>query len=205
MVKRIQSVMNWLQQPDFEDQEDNLSALYIQSIALVSIVVALILGVVYAAVGQIGYVAFMAADILIQIVMIGLVRSKKIRSASNLFLVVALVLLTLGILSAGSIHASSVMLYPILLLFASLLIDRKSYTVYVLLCIASIGFIVYAENQKLAPPYMPDRNKRRIYCPFHHGEFAKQHSHIPAVCAGTLNPKCHARPGGAGGGGLSDR
>ncbi|MEP7137686.1 MAG: PAS domain S-box protein [Chloroflexota bacterium] len=156
MVQRIQSVMSWLQQPDFEDQEDNLSALYIQSIALVSIVVALILGVVYAAVGQIGYVAFMAADILIQIVMIGLVRSKKIRSASNLFLVVALALLTMGVLSAGSIHASSVILYPVLLLFASLLIDRKSYSIYVLLCVASIGFIVYAENQKFAPPYKPD-------------------------------------------------
>jgi hypothetical protein len=42
------------------------------------------------------------------------------------------------------------------LLFASLLLDRRSYIIYVMLCVVSIGFIVYAENRLLTPVYVPD-------------------------------------------------
>jgi len=152
----VQAVIGWLRQPDFEHHDKNLTALYIQSITLVIIIVTVILGLVYAAAGQIGYVIFLLADILIQMFVIGLIRFKKLQSALNLFLIAALALLDLGILSVGGIHASSVILYPVILLFASLLLDRKFYIAYVVLCITSIGFIIYAEHQKLIPDYVPD-------------------------------------------------
>lgn len=129
MIQYIQSVMSWLRQPDFKDQDRNLSALYVQLIALAVIAGAVVLGAVYAVVGQIGYVIFIGLNILIQIVVIGLIRFNKLQIASNLFLIAALVLLTVGILSAGGIHASSVLLYPVILLFASLLLDRRSYII----------------------------------------------------------------------------
>jgi hypothetical protein len=156
MVQRTQSLMNWLKQPNFEDPDDNLVALYIQTIALAVITVATILGLVYTAVAQFNYVIFLVVNILVQITVIMLIRFKKLRRASFLFLVAAMVLLVMGVLSAGGIHASSVVLFPVILLFAGLLSDRKSYVIYVLICITSIGFIIYAENQKITPPYIPD-------------------------------------------------
>ena len=86
MVQYIRSVMSWLKKPSFEDPDDNLAAFYIQLIGLAVIAVTLILGVVYAVVGQIGYVIFIVVNVLTQIVVIGLIRFKKLRSASNLFL-----------------------------------------------------------------------------------------------------------------------
>jgi hypothetical protein len=156
MDQFAQSMIGWLRQPDFEDQDENLSALYIQSIALVIIIVTTILGVVYAVAGQIGYVSFLGVSILNQFVVIGLIRLKKLQAASIFFLIAALALLTVGILSAGGIHTMSVVLYPVLLLFASLLVDRTAYITYSALCVASIGGIVYAEHQKLIPTYIPD-------------------------------------------------
>lgn len=151
-----QSVMGWLRQPDYEDQDKNLTALYIQFIVLIIIAATAILGFVYAAVGQVNYVIFLLADILIQTLVIVLIRYKKLQSALSLFLIAALVLLSLGVFSGGGIHSSSAVLYPVILLFASLLLDQKSYITYVCLCIASIGLIVYAEHQKLTPVYVPD-------------------------------------------------
>ncbi len=156
MYQFTQSIIDWLRQPDFEDQDKKLSALYIQSIALVIITVNTILGVVYALAGHVGYVVFSVVSILTQVVVIGLIRVKKLQVASNFFLIAALALLTLGILSAGGIHAMSAVLYPVILLFASLLLDRKAYIAYSGLCVVSIGLIIYAENQKLTPVYVPD-------------------------------------------------
>src|SRR5215207_11103531 len=99
MNQFTQSIIGWLRQPDFEDQDKNLSAFYIQSIALVIITVTTILGVVYTMAGQVGYVSFSAVSILAQVVVIGLIRVKKLQAASSFFLIVALALLTLGILS----------------------------------------------------------------------------------------------------------
>jgi PAS domain S-box-containing protein len=152
----VKSIMSWLRHPDFGDQDKNLSALHIQLMALIMITIAVILGVVYIAEGQIIYVMFLLASILVQSLVIGLVRFWKLQAASNLFLMTALVLLTLGILSGGGIHSSSVIVYPIILIFASLLLERKPYMLYTALCVASIALVIYAENQKITQPYVPD-------------------------------------------------
>ncbi|MBN8655299.1 MAG: PAS domain S-box protein [Anaerolineae bacterium] len=152
----VKSIMSWLRHPDFGDQDKNLSALHIQLMALIMITIAVILGVVYIAEGQIIYVMFLLASILVQFLVIGLIRFWKLKAASNLFLMTALVLLTLGILSGGGIHSSSVIVYPIILIFASLLLERKPYMLYTALCLASIALIIYAEKQKITQPYVPD-------------------------------------------------
>ena len=87
----VKSIMSWLRHPDFGDQDKNLSALHIQLMALIMITIAVILGVVYIAEGQIIYVMFLLASILIQFLVIGLIRFWKLQAASNLFLMTALV------------------------------------------------------------------------------------------------------------------
>ncbi|MEN9562191.1 MAG: hypothetical protein RIR73_435 [Chloroflexota bacterium] len=148
--------MNRLRYPDFGDQDKNLSALHIQLMALIMITISVVLGVVYSTEGQINYVIFLLVSILVQSLVIGLIRFSKLQAASNLFLISALALLTLGILSGGGIHSSSVIIYPIILIFASLLLERKPYILYTALCVASIALIIYAEKQKITQPYVPD-------------------------------------------------
>jgi PAS domain S-box-containing protein len=152
----IKNLQDWISQPDIKDPDKNLSAFYIQTISLTVIVAGFIIGVVYAIVGQFGYVVFIAAAILVHSLVIGLIRFKKLQFASNLFNISTLGLLTLGILSVGGIHALGSILYPLILIFASLLLGRRSFFIYTLLCILSVGLIVYAENQKISPPYIPD-------------------------------------------------
>ena len=147
----------WVQQVDYRDPEKNLSAQYIQVISIIIIVTATMIGIVYAIDGYFNYVFMMVLEIVAYSIVLGLIRLKKLQIASNLFLVAALVLLTFGILSAGGIHASSSVLYPVILVFASLLLNRKTYVLYGLLCILSIGFIIFAEYQEIAPiAYVPD-------------------------------------------------
>jgi len=147
----------WMKQLDFKDPEKNLSAFYIQAISFLIIIGGFILGGVYFVDGQISYVAIILFEIMVYSAVIVLLRFKKLRIASNLFVIAALGLLTFGVLSVGSIHASSSVMFPVILVFASLFLDRKSYVAYGLLCVASIGFIIYAENQRLIPViYRPD-------------------------------------------------
>lgn len=147
----------WVKQADYRDPEKNLSAHYIQVISLIIIATATMIGIVYAIDGYFNYVSMMVLEIVAYSIVLGLVRVKKIQVASNLFLVAALVLLSFGIFSAGGIHASSSVLYPVILVFASLLLDRKNYILYGLLCVASIGIIILAEYQQITPvAYVPD-------------------------------------------------
>ena len=153
----IQKIMKWMKLPDYNDPVKNLSAMYVQTISILLIVSASILGIVYAFEGQLFYVSMTALGVFIFAMVIALVRLGKLWIASNLFLIIALGLLSFGIFATGGIHASSSLLYPAILVFASLLLNRKSYIVYGLFCVVSIGIIIFAENQGLTPvPYVPD-------------------------------------------------
>ena len=59
-------------------------------------------------------------------------------------------------LSVGGIHAIGSVLYPVILIYASLFLDRKAFTIYSLLSIASVGLIILAESLKITVPYFAD-------------------------------------------------
>ena len=150
-------ILAWIRQLEFDDPDKNLSAVYIQAISFLIIVSASINGIVYAIDRQFYYTFLLALEVLLYSLVIILIRLKKLQIASNLFLFFALSLLSYGIYSVGGIHASSAVLYPVILVFASLLLERRAFIFYVILCIATIGFIIYAEYQQLTPiPYFPD-------------------------------------------------
>ena len=153
----LNKISVWIKQVDFEDPDNNLAAQYIQVISIIIMMAGLFIGIVYAIEGYYFYVFIVTLEIVVYSFVLGLVRFKKLQIASNLFLFFALVLLTLGILSAGGIHASSSVLYPAILVFASLLLKRTNYILYGVLCVVSIGFIIFAENQGITTvAYVPD-------------------------------------------------
>ena len=147
----------WINRLDFGDPEKNLSAQYIQVISILIVIAATIISIVYAIDGYFNYVYLISLEIVVYTAVIALIRFKKLQIASSLFLIAALVLLAIGILTGGGIHASSSVMYPVILVFASLLLQRKNYILYIFLCVVSIGFIIYAEYQGLTPvEYVPD-------------------------------------------------
>ena len=153
----VQKFTTWIQKPVYKDQDESLYALYIQSISLLMTISCLIIGLVYVFDGQAFYVFMASLTVFTFGVVIALVRSGKLSIASNLFLIAGLGLLTYGIFSSGGIHSSTAVLYPVLLVFASLLLNRSSFIGYGLLLVACIGFVIYAENRGLTPvPYVPD-------------------------------------------------
>ena len=153
----VQKVMAWMRKPDYKDPDRNLSALYVQAISFLIIISSFILAAVYLFEKQFFYVYMTVMEVFVYGAVISLARSGKLRTASNLFLISALVLLSFGVFVSGGIHSSSSLLFPVILVFASLLLDRRVFILYGALCIASIGFIIFAENQGLTPvPYVPD-------------------------------------------------
>jgi len=157
MNPSLQKFRQWIQKTGYDDPDDVMIAGYIQVVSILFVVSAMIIGVVYAYKDQFFYVAMACLTMVIYGCVIGMIRMKLLRIAAGLFLIAALGSLTFGIFSVGGIHASASLLYPFVLLFAGLLLDRKSYIVYLLLCLASIGFIIYMEDHGLTPvPYVPD-------------------------------------------------
>jgi len=164
MISFLQKIKLWMQTMDYTDPDENLSARYIQAISILLIASASIMGIVYAFVGQSFYVSMSLLGVVVYSAVIVLVRTKKLSAASGLFLISALVLLTFGVFVSGGIHSSTSLMFPVILVFASLLLNRRSFIAYGLLCIVSIGFIIYAENQGLTPvPYVPDPSEFPLF------------------------------------------
>ena len=157
MNTSIQKLLLWMQKTSYEDPDEAQAGLYIQAISILQIVTALIIGIVYLFDSQFFYVIMMSVEVVLHGIVVGLVRSGKLKFAANLFLIAALGLLTFGIFSVGGIHASSSLLYPVVLIFASLLLNRKRFIFYGLLCIVSVAFLIFSERYGLTPiAYIPD-------------------------------------------------
>jgi PAS domain-containing protein len=156
MSELLQSLRAWLKQAVPADEDEDQVAFYLQMIVLIVLVGAVAMGLTYAVAGRWDYVGAALVNIFIYSIIFLLIRRKRLKFAINLFLVSALFFLTAGILAAGGIHSSSSMIYPIILIFSSLLLERKFFAIYSLFCIASVGIIIYAEQAQLIPAYVPD-------------------------------------------------
>ncbi|HEY9153295.1 MAG TPA: ATP-binding protein [Anaerolineales bacterium] len=152
----IQSVYSWIRKPDFKDHDQNLSSFYIQAIAMAVVLFYSIVAIPYILIGKFSYVFLLSIVILFMIVVLVLVRSKRLSLASYLFIISLLGLETIGILYGDGIHSSIAVLYPVILMIASLILERRAFIHYVILCGISVGGIIYAEHQRIIPPYKPD-------------------------------------------------
>lgn len=156
MPSFVSRLRTWIEQIDFGDYEQNFSAFYIQVIALLILGGASIISLTYAVAGRFDYVGVLGVDMAIHGLVVVLIRRRKLGMAVNIFMVTNITLLTIGIFFAGGIHAVSTVLYPVLLIFASLIFNRHRFFLYLALCLLSIGFVIYAEQLGFTPPYIPD-------------------------------------------------
>lgn len=157
MSRLVRAILLWVEQPVFSDPEDNQMALYIQLIAFLIIAGSLGIGIVYAIVGRPLPVILMLLNTIVQIVILWLVRRKSLKPAIYLFLGFLLIFVPFGILITGGLQAINAVVYPVILMFASLLLNHKQFITYFVLCLVEIGLVIFADTQFVAPLYiLPD-------------------------------------------------
>jgi PAS domain S-box-containing protein len=155
MSRLPEALRQWVEQLDFFDPDKNQAALSLQIIILVIIAGAIGIGVIYAVTGQWGPVIFMLVDALVHSAILWMVRRKHLNLSISVFLVFLLFFVTYGILATGGLQAVNAVIYPIILIFASLLLDRKSFGAFFVLCLVSIGIVIYAKIPQSAQVYLP--------------------------------------------------
>ncbi len=161
-----ENIKEWIEQPNFNDPSKNFSSFYIQVISLTIVLGSSIIGIIYSVVGQPVYVGLILTTAITFGIVILLVRFRKLEFAAFLFILATLGQLTLGIFAGGGIHSLVSVLYPVILIFASLILDRRAFIFYCLLCVSSIGFVIYAENQNFSPVYIPDPPSLAMFITF---------------------------------------
>jgi len=142
--------------PDFGADDQNQAAFYLQVIVFISLYSVIAVEVSYMLAERWAYALGMLLAVGCCGIILESIRRQHLKAAINLFLFFALSFLTIGMLSVGGIHAVGSLMYPIILIYASLLLGRKAFTIYSLLSIASVGLIILAENRKITPIYLPD-------------------------------------------------
>lgn len=156
MKQLIPFLKTLLATPDFHEDEKNRAAFYLQVVSLIVSTVAVAVGLTYAISQRWVYTSAALIGLVGYGSIFFLLHRKRLQFATNLFLGGSLACLVAGILSAGSIHAASSILYPVILIFAGLLLDRRGFIVYSVLCLSSVGLIILAEKAKITPAYTPD-------------------------------------------------
>lgn len=147
----MKRALKWFQPPVFADKEKTLIARQVQVILLTFMVIGLLLGVIDALEGQWITLVRITGGILVLLFAYGLNRRGNIRAASYLLALTVLSVLTLELITDQGIHDISILLYPVIILLASLLLHRKGVLLITLSVLVSIGIVVLGEIRNWFP------------------------------------------------------
>ena len=81
-----------------------------------------------------------------------LLRRGYVRISGYLLVLMVLVMVTLVATIGQGIHDYTILAYPIIIVFASLALDRLGFRIYILLTLAAIGWLVFGEASGLFIP-----------------------------------------------------
>jgi len=137
---------DWINAIHIEDEEQKQRAVNVQWISIVGAALYAVAGLVFGFVlGEVAIAAALWAIVLIAAVGIWIIRRTYITLVSLLALVLVSSLLTYAIAQGGGMNSYGFALYPVLVVYGSLLVSRRLQVVYVVIVIASIGFVIYAD------------------------------------------------------------
>ena len=145
VIRRIQ---RWIETVDFEEAEKNYLAANLQWAALFTGAGCVLAGGVYAFVIQRPYtVATLLISLAFYLAVVWLVRRRHLTSASALYLSAMLGIVTYELHMANGIRSIGVILYLVVVIFASLILSRRLFLLYVGLVLASVGSVIYGQMQ----------------------------------------------------------
>ena len=143
----ISKIIRFLSPPNFKDEEKNRIARVLYVIVITLFSASLVVGLVEAVAGTKTTVPVLLVGNVFLLVVLWLTQKERLKAAS-LFLLIIMIGLTTVLLSIGQgVHDIGVTLYPIVIIVAALLLDKKSFILIVALILVSLAYIVFGEIQ----------------------------------------------------------
>lgn len=163
---RLQGLWRWFKRVDFGNEDNNRIAVYLQVVSLLTVLACGAIALNYLLVGDALVVAFlMAACALYGIVFI-LIRRRRLELAMFLFLAALPGILTFGLFIKNAMRGAGALLFPVIIIFASLILSRRQFALYTLGILACIGLVIYAENANLIPIITLDPPNATLFVTF---------------------------------------
>jgi PAS domain S-box-containing protein len=137
--------LNFLSVPHFEDEEKNRIARVLYVIVVILFIASLVVGTVEVIAGTRTTAPVLFIGDVLLITVLWLTKKEKLQTAS-MFLLIILICLTTVLLSIGQgVHDIGITLYPIEIIIAALLLDKRRFIVVVALILLSLAYIVFGE------------------------------------------------------------
>jgi PAS domain S-box-containing protein len=137
--------LNFLSVPHFEDEEKNRIARVLYVIVVILFIASLVVGTVEVIAGTRTTAPVLFIGDVLLIAVLWLTKKEKLQTAS-MFLLIILICLTTVLLSIGQgVHDIGITLYPIEIIIAALLLDKRRFIVVVALILLSLAYIVFGE------------------------------------------------------------
>lgn len=137
----------WFDIVDFGDPHKNRTAFYLQVTALLLVTACALIAINYLLVGDALAVTFLGIALALFSTTFILIRHRFLDLAAALLLFSMLVTLTLGVLAKNGTRGAGMLLYPVIIIFASLILNRRPFIVYTLTVLASIALVLFAEHR----------------------------------------------------------
>jgi PAS domain S-box-containing protein len=145
-------LVNFLSVPHFEDEEKNRIARILYVIVVTLFVASLVIGMVEVIAGTRTTAPILLVGDVLLLAVLWLTQKGKLQSAS-MFLLIILIGLTTVLLSIGQgVHDIGITLYPIVIIVAALLLDKRNFIIIVALILLSLAYIVFGEISGLIVP-----------------------------------------------------
>ncbi len=145
--RELKRLTRWFDIVDFGDPHKNRTAFYLQVTALLLVTACALIAINYLLVGDALAVTFLGIALALFSTTFILIRRRFIDLAAALLLVSMLVTLTLGVLAKNGTRGAGMLLYPVIIIFASLILNRRPFIFYTLTVLASIALVLFAEQR----------------------------------------------------------
>ena len=138
-------ILDFFSPPHFKDEERNRIARVLYIILITLFVASLLVGTVEAIAGTRTTVPILLAGDVLLLIVLWLTKKEKLQAAS-MFLLVIMIGLTTVLLTIGQgVHDIGVTLYPVIIIIAALLLDRRKFIIVVAITLLSLAYIVFGE------------------------------------------------------------
>ena len=138
-------IIRFFSPPKFNNEEKDHIARVLYIILVTLFIASLIIGMVEAVAGVKTTAPILLVGNVFLLVVLWLTHKDRLRAAS-LLLVIVLVGLTTVLLSIGQgVHDIGITLYPIVIIVAALLLDKRNFIFVVVLILVSLAYVVFGE------------------------------------------------------------
>lgn len=141
----LSKLVRFLSPPHFEDEEKNRIARILYVLMLTLFVAALIIGIVEAVAGSLSTVPVIVVGCSLLLGVLWLAKRGNLQAASMFLLLIMTGMVTVLLSIGQGVHDIGMILYPIIIIIAALLLDRRNFIIVVALNILSVGYIIIGD------------------------------------------------------------